>query len=758
MRLLKNTVSLLLIFSIQTSCSALANEQDPPSIENPLLHNACPANLQRPCIALALGGGGARGSAHIGVIKAIEELGIPVDIVVGTSIGAFVGGLYASGKTSDDILKLFQQANWSDGYRDALSRSDIPNRRKRQLDNIPIRLDLGFDGKAVKLPKGFLQGQGMKSLIDSMLGSYLQFKSFDELPKPFRAIAADAETGKEVILKKGDLATALQISMSIPGVVRPIERNGQMLVDGGIANNLPISVAKAMGADIVIAVDIGSPSLDKSELQSGIAILRQMISFLTQKNVAHQKTLLSKYDVLLEPHIEDIGMLSFNRSLEALEAGYQEALKQLKINGNLLAIAEEATKTAVIVAEAISDKTITIDTIKLRNHSRLTDDYLLNRMNFNEGMLYTPDIILNGTHRLYGQGTIARITTSVEEINNQNQLNIHVEEKEWGPGYVDFKLAFEDDFSSLSRYQFGISYRLTNLSAYGAEWYTTTEFGTDKKFFSEYYSPIKNTGLFWNTSASFERLAFEYKTDDTSFGEVINSQSQITAGLGWAPIDDFDLLVAAKYTNGIVDLPKLLSTTTNQDELDYNQKGLQLNINFDNLDSANFPKEGWKFQASLSRTKDQLVDVVDYSTELDIELNGVISAGRNSLRGLLRVQSTINEDPLSLLGAYSLGGFLNLSGNVKSSIVGQHVRFTSLTYTYELIENNFGAITLPLYLGLSVEAGNAWNSKKEIDFSELIHSSSAFIGWDSPLGPAYLAYGHSDTGEKSLYVFLGVVF
>jgi len=297
----------------------------PPEI--PVTDNQCPVNIDRPCVALVLGGGGARGSAHIGVLKALEERDIPIDIIVGTSIGSFVGGLYASGKSAEEIEELFVTADWNSGYRDDLSRSQIPNRRKRQLDSFPIHLDLGLDSTGIKLPKGFIRGQGMKALVDNMLGTYLEFDSFDQLPIPFRAVAADAETGEEVVLSEGDLATAMQISMSLPGVLRPIERDGRMLVDGGIANNVPVSVAKSLGAEIIIAVDIGSPGATQDDLQSGVTILRQLTSFLTRNNVAYQISLLSERDVLVHPQMDGIGLLSFDKTLEAETAGYTAANK-----------------------------------------------------------------------------------------------------------------------------------------------------------------------------------------------------------------------------------------------------------------------------------------------------------------------------------------------------------------------------------------------------------------------------------------------
>lgn len=721
-----------------------------------LQEKVCPQHPDRPCVGLVLGGGGARGSAHIGVIRALQEQGIPIDLIVGTSIGSFVGGLYASGKSVDDIDRLFQEADWNAGYQDDISRSQIPNRRKRQLDNYPIHLDLGFDGSSIKLPQGFLRGQGMKELVDHMLGSYPRFASFDELPTPFRAVGADVETGEEVILVGGDLATALHISMSIPGVVRPIEINGRLLVDGGVANNLPISVAKSLGADIVIAVDIGSPTMTKEQLTSGVAILRQMTAFLVHKNVAYQKSLLGPDDVYIQPQIEDVGTLSFDRATAAIDAGYKEATIKIADSAALQKLLN--SNGGGVREGLLAEPEVQIDRIELVNDSRLADDYILHRMQLKEGQRYSHDDIQAGVERLYGQGTIARVNTAVRREQDQSTLGIYVGEKEWGPGYLDFKLSVEDDFSSFSRYQIGGSYRLTNLSPYGAEWWTTAEFGTDKLLYSEFYWPLKNSGVYLFTAGAAERLVRQLTDDGLALGEYTTTEGVAFAGLGWNTVDNFDSKLGILHREGTLDLPEFVGEILGLDTLDFTSSGVFLDLNMDSLDNATFPRRGMKFDVRLARSRDELETLEDYTTTVDSEINLVGSLGRHTLRGQLRYQSTINNDPQSLLGQFELGGFLNLSGNKPGEFGGQHVRFGSLIYTYELAANDFGAITLPLYLGLSAETGNTWNDKDDIDYSDLIVSGSLFIGWDSPIGPAYFAYGDSDTGERSLYVFLGVLF
>ncbi len=709
----------------------------------------------RPCVVLVLGGGGARGGAHIGVLQFMEEQGIRIDGIVGTSIGSFVGGLYASGKSAADIKNLFATANWDSGFEDDLDRNQTPNRRKRQLDDFQIHLDLGFGDGGIRLPKGFLRGQGMKNLIDSMLGRVPYLESFDELPIPFRALAADVETGEEIILSNGDLATALHISMSLPGVLRPIEKDGRLLVDGGIANNLPVSVAKSLGADTVIAVHIGSPALEQEDLRSGLTIFAQTAALLTRKNVAAQQALLGENDVFIRPDIETVTLLSFDKTLDAFDAGYQstqQAFNASEVFRSLVNTREQAPSGSIEIEGTKIDK------INLANNSRLGDDYVLQRMGLQEGQYYSLAQIQTGTDRLYGQGTIARVNTSFETIDEENILDVAVEEKEWGPTYLDFKLTFEDDFDTFSRYQLGVSSRTTNLSPYGAEWYTTAEFGTDKKFFTELYWPIKTSGFFWNASATYDRQVSELRPDNVDLGTVVSTQVGGIGGLGWNSIDRVDVRFGATAIEGKIELTDLLAAAVGEDDVDFDRVGLVLELNVDSLDHANFPSKGWKLDATVLRSDDEFFDIDDRSTQVDIELNGVFSFGPHAFRNLLRYQSSMNDDPTSLLGAFSLGGFLNLSGSPRRSLVGQQVRFFSTVYTYELAANDFGPIELPLYLGLSFESGNVWNDRDDVDYGDLINAGSAFIGWDSPLGPAYFAYGRTEEGDKSLYAFLGVVF
>lgn len=747
----------------------------------------CANAVERPCVGLVLGGGGAKGAAHVGALLAIEELGIPVDIVVGTSVGSFVSGLYATGRSADTIKQMFLTTDWNRGYQDDLPRSRIPNRRKRHDDAFPIQLGIGLDTTGFKLPKGVIQGQGMKSLIDEMLGSYPKFKSFNELHIPFRAVAADIESGEQVVLDHGDLATAMQASMSIPGVLRPIELDGRILVDGGIANNLPVSVAKDMGAQTIIAVDIGSPALTRDEITSSVEVLGQLTNFLTLANQNSARASLSANDTLIRPNLEGMGMLDFDRMPQALDSGYQAARSALAthplaskpLNNSALAdgLSPNADKSGPSTSfnTRISTQTNTSDSplislkrIVLNNTTRLSDKYILKRM----GLLPSPEEELEqaneqmvsqaqvdaGIQKLYGQGTISRVTSFLDIVDGEQVLTLTVEEKEWGPGYLDFDLSFEDNFRSFSLFEIGAAWRYTNLSPYGAEWTNSVEFGTEKRFKTALYWPLNTSDFFLQLNAEVAREVSSYILNGTSYGELIKSFQDTQLGIGYNFSDNFDILAGVESESGRVKLPDLLQPQVNIANARYDDNAIFIRTDYDSLDNANFAREGWKFTSTMRRGKSNILSLSDYSDQVEFEASFAASFGAHTIKPTVRAGSAYaRQDQLHLTG-FELGGFLNLSGNDRDFISGPHMRFLRLVYTYELSKNSVGAIDLPLYLGASYEAGNIWDHQSDITWDSMISSGALFVGWDSPVGPAFFGYGRSENNQESLYISLGKGF
>ena len=252
-----------------------------------------PTPTDRKKIGLVLGGGGARGIAHVGVIRVLEEMRVPIDYVAGTSMGSIIGGLYATGMTADQLEAAIRALNWSDIFADSTIRAERPFRRKRDDDLALFGPKFGVGPKSSLLPRGAISGQKIQFFLQTVTSERVQSKDFDALPIPFRAIAADIVTGKSVVISQGDLATAMRASMSIPGLFSPIEFEGHLLVDGGIVNNLPVNVVQGLGADTVIAVDVGTPLSTRKELTDFVSITSQLSGIMVVNNTEIQKSLLT---------------------------------------------------------------------------------------------------------------------------------------------------------------------------------------------------------------------------------------------------------------------------------------------------------------------------------------------------------------------------------------------------------------------------------------------------------------------------------
>jgi NTE family protein len=285
-----------------------------------------PPEAERPKLALVLSGGGARGVAHVGVLKVLEELHVVPDMVVGTSMGAVVGGLYAAGWRPDQIEELVRTVDWEGVFTDAVPRRDKSFRRKQDDRPVLIQGRLAFDGLKPALPSGVIRGQKLEILLHTLELLSVQTTDFDDLPIPYRAVAADLTTGEAVALSSGSLATAIRASMSIPGAFPPVKMDNLNLVDGGVAANLPIGIARDLGADEIIAVDISSPLIAEGEnFETFASIVRHLNGLLTAGNVARDLELLGPNDLLIRPDLGDITFISFDRVEEAETIGEQAA-------------------------------------------------------------------------------------------------------------------------------------------------------------------------------------------------------------------------------------------------------------------------------------------------------------------------------------------------------------------------------------------------------------------------------------------------
>ncbi|MEM1120042.1 MAG: patatin-like phospholipase family protein [Bacteroidota bacterium] len=279
---------------------------------------------ERPKIGFAFGGGGAKGLAHIGVLRVLEEAGIRPDYVTGTSIGSIVGGLYAIGYSVDDLEALANEIDWNYYFNDDINRTDLPIEERLISDRYQLKLNV--EGGKIQLPGGFVQGQKVGLLLSQLTLPVHGVDDFDDFDIPFRCVAADFETGDPVVLGKGSLAKAIRASMSIPSVFEPIEIDGQLLIDGGVVRNLPVQEVEQMGADIIIALDVTSPLYKKDELSSFVTVLEQAGSYRLAASIEDAK---ERADIFIHPEIDKFGALDFSNNDTLIALGEKAAREQL---------------------------------------------------------------------------------------------------------------------------------------------------------------------------------------------------------------------------------------------------------------------------------------------------------------------------------------------------------------------------------------------------------------------------------------------
>lgn len=424
-------------------------------------------NHKRPKIGLVLSGGGARGAAHIGVIEVLEKLGVPIDYIAGTSMGAIVGGLYASGMSTDGIAQVLVSTDWSRAFKDEIPREDRSFRRKRDDDLYLIKSRPGLsDAGEVKLPVGILQGQEIDLIFKRHTVHVAGVDNFDNLTIPYRAVATDIVTGKTVVIDSGDLATAMRASMSIPPIFAPVERDGKLLVDGGVSNNLPIDVARDMGAEVVIVVDISTPLLKKEQLISTLSVTDQLTGILTRRNTEEQLATLTEIDVLIIPELGDIASRSFERAGDAIPMGVAAAKRQEAELKRYIIVGKSNHEILSSKAYRATDSPL-ISFIEINNHSQISDEVLRARLNIETGKPLDINKLQKDIDRIYGLELFESVNYEIIQKNGKSGIQINAKERDWGPNYVQAGLAISDNLDGDNNFDLGFAYTRTGINELG---------------------------------------------------------------------------------------------------------------------------------------------------------------------------------------------------------------------------------------------------------------------------------------------------
>ena len=587
------------------------------------------ASAERPKVGLVLSGGGALGVAHVGVIQELERAGIRPDIVVGASMGAVVGGLYASGYTGDELERVVLGMDWDHIFSDNPLRDGLSFRQKSDEVKFPVKPKLRVRDGAVQLPAGLVSDQNLLLALRGLVRSQGNVASFDDLAIPYRAVATDIETGAAIILDRGNLATAMRASMSVPGVFAAVERDGRLLVDGGMANNIPVDVARKMGADIVIVVALRTKLRSKDELASAVDVLGQTVSLLILKNENEQLATVGRRDILIEVDVQGYTAADFARSGELLEPGRVAARKHI---GRFAALARPLASMAAAPEPVI-------DFVKVVNDSPLDDSVIRARLTVETGKPLNTEALNKDLSAIYALGTFRNVDYDVIKEGGQTGLAVKAEKRPEGLGAIRLGLNLSNDFDGEAAYSISADYTASALSPLGAEARFEGVLGDRLRLFAEYFHPFDPLQEFFLIARADAQARDVRVYDDSGFALGEYRARYVLGGLDLGYQADSGTALRIGIERGVGEV-ELTEGTLIPNEFDIDVGQIIVSAGVDRLDSAFFPRNGARLLASYNNAMTELGSASDYEL-LEGRAVGAVSFGKSTIIAAARAGTAL---------------------------------------------------------------------------------------------------------------------
>lgn len=708
------------------------------------------AHAERPRIGLVLGGGGARGAAHIGVLKELERQRIPIDAIAGTSMGAIVGGLYATGMTPEELEDIVTTLDWAGAMKDTPSREHLSFRRKLDDDRYPITMEVGIRDGELKLPMGAIEGQKLMLILREHTIDVSQISDFNELPIPFRAVATDIETGDAHVMGEGDLALAIRASMSVPAIFAPTDVDGRLLVDGGIAANLPVDVMQEMDVDIIIAVDVEFPLYPAEELVSVVKISEQMLTILMHRETLRQIELLSDDDILIRPRLGTFNSGDFANTAETIPEG-EEATLAVSARLAELALDEEGYERHLAgrgVPGSIDEQ---LAFVRVKDDGPVSPRLLESHLDISAGDPVDVELLADAAETLYGLNHHEQVSYRLVEENGQTGVEFDARSKSYGPNILKFAISLENDFEGSTSFNIGTRLTKIGVNSKGAEWQTDLQLGTDPQLLSEFYQPFSAESRLFvapridlrqrnlNVFAGEDAIA-RYRISESELGFDLGSQ---IGSIGEFRLGAYRGTGKARLKVGDPALPNI----------EFDTGGVLGRLRFDTRDDAQFPRSGYRADLLWNASLPDLGADERFDT-VEAEVDGYWSQGKNTWNfGVLYATTLDSQDTIQ--DYFTLGGFLRLSGLERGEISGPHAALARLVYYRRVSESTGGVLDIPVYIGASLEAGNTWQSRSDIDFDSALVNGGVYAGFDTPIGPVYLGAGFAEGGRSNYYLFFG---
>lgn len=738
--------SLLLALSL-VLCSVVSAET---------VQHANSLTLSRPKVALVLSGGGARGFSHVGVIRELERLGVKIDIVAGTSMGAMVGGGYASGYSVEQMQDIILGVDWKEMFALRPDRDEI-NWRRRQDDFKGLGTqEIGLSKKGVLFPDSVVPAQHLEIFLRSITRHVSSVTDLSKLSIPFAAIATDLDTGEAVVMQKDvTLADAMRSSMSVPGAFSPFPYKNHVLVDGGLAQNLPVEQAKAMGADIIIAVNAGTPLGKSKDIHSVAGVMGQMIGILTERNVDHSKSLLTEKDILITTDLTGFNAGDFQKAEAIIEAGeksaqkYEPQLKRLAVSQKTFEQWNLARQSAVQPPQARQVASVQVQGLEVVNPKSV-----IKSADLDLTKPITEDQIAQASAKIWATDDFTLVPYTFEPGPNGTQTLVwRPQEKPWGYNTIRVGGKISTDFNQEHTFDFLVAHTMGWLNSWGGEWRNEAQIGKDSYFSTSFYQPLGAASpLFLMPEIRYESQRYDWYNGSSHAVATLKNKTlegSLSLGLELGKASVFKAGVGYVSAQSKVSVGEIPGYNSMDDEASF----VEISWQYDTLDNVNFPTQGFYLDAR-ARRYDQMEnsadpEVSDYYVETIFPWDW--GDGWVSVLSGKAGSSTIP-------GRYPLGGLFNMSGAYYGRYSGSDMVLGRLQLSKRLQHTDvFG---FPIYVGAGFEMGRVQEDVlptylSDKDLGVWKKAVSAYVAADSIFGPLYLAVGQTSDNDSAVYFFWG---
>ena len=707
----------------------------------------------RPSVAVVLGGGGAHALAHLGILEELERQQVQIDLIVGAGIGGVIGGLYASGMTSAEIREFFLFTDWEDIFDPDTRREDLSFRRKRDDDDFLIKYRVGIKDGQAQLPAALIPNGKLARLFQSAVAHTKGIQDFDDLPLAYRAVTMDLLTGEEVILDSGSLDRAMLATLTAPGTLPPVQIDGRHLVTGSLLNNLPIDVARQLGADVIIVADMGPYLRAADEINSVFGIVGQVSNILQRRNSAANLATLRESDIVVRPAVGPARETDFSALEERFTAG-AESVTAVADRLATIRVSDSAYRDFVAARQKRRTTDPVISEIILTNDSGVDDALILAQLNQPLNAPLDKEQLDADMRKIYGIGAFSTVDFNLQSRGDETILELRTIESRSGNKFWRFGVSLQDDLEGNSAYTGSASFTWTQINRLGAEWRNVLRIGEVQQVATEFYQPVDRLGRYFVTALA----SFDEKNTNSFENGAITDQSRVRRVLGQLAVgrifgNSGEIRVGTVFGSGTTrsNIGSAFPSTT------FDIGGVTASASYDTLDNVYFPSKGSIFSVGWTGMRDSM----GATTDLDVvtgTIGTVRSWGTNTLVSSLKFQTQLKE-VTGVQNLLTTGGLFNLSGYQRDELSGRHTAVGRVIY-YRRIRSNpiRGLLDASLYVGGSLEIGNAWQNSSEVKFSNSFSAGSLFLGADTFIGPVYLAGGLAEGGHSALYLFVGRPF